>query len=221
MKLVFFGPPGAGKGTIAGRLAADRGLPHVSTGELFRNAIRKRTPIGLRVKDIMGTGALVPDEITVSIVKERLEESDVDRGYVLDGFPRTVAQADALSKMTSLDLVLNLVVGDEIIVQRLSGRRVCTSCGNSYHIHFMPPKKDGVCDRCNVALIQREDDTETAIRKRLVVYKVQTEPVIDYYASKDLMSNVDGAPPPDDVYATVLQILERLPGDSSTNGIAP
>jgi adenylate kinase len=217
MRLVFFGPPGAGKGTIAGRLAADRGLPHVSTGELFRSAIRNRTPLGIRIKDMMDSGSLVPDEITIDTVKERLKEGDVNQGYVLDGFPRTVAQADALSELTSLDLVLNLFVGDEAIVARLSGRRVCTSCGNSHHIRFLPPKKDGVCDRCNEALIQREDDTEIAIRKRLEVYKAQTAPLIRYYRSRGLISDVDGSPPPDDVYAAVLGVLESLSGNSETS----
>ncbi len=207
MKLVFFGPPGAGKGTIAGKLAADRALPHVSTGELFRTAIKDHTPLGIQITDMMDSGALVPDSLTVEVVRKRLEQDDARGGFVLDGFPRTIPQADALSRTSDLSLVLNLIVGDETLIARLSGRRVCVSCGFNYHIKFLPPKKTDVCDRCQGTLMQRKDDTEVSIRRRLDVYQTQTEPLIEYYRDKGLIADVDGSPPPDDVYAAVLEVL--------------
>jgi adenylate kinase len=207
MKLVLFGPPGAGKGTVAGKLSADMQIPHISTGDLFRSAVKNKTPLGIRVKEIMDSGSLVPDEITVDLVKDRLVDRDARDGFILDGFPRTVPQADALFAMSDIDVVLNFAIDDSILIARLSGRRVCVSCGYSHHIEFLPPKKTGICDRCGGKLIQREDDMVGSIKKRLEVYRIQTEPLITYYRKKNIISDIDAAPAPDVVYASVLKEL--------------
>ncbi|MBT3276320.1 MAG: adenylate kinase [Spirochaetales bacterium] len=207
MKLVLFGPPGAGKGTIAGNIAERRNIPHISTGELFRKAIKNETPLGNKIKSIIDSGALVPDEITIDLVRERLSHDDVKAGSILDGFPRTVPQAEALARFHSIDCVINLQVDDNILLSRLTGRRVCSKCGHGFHINFLPPKVNGICDVCGSELIQREDDMEQAITKRLKVYKTQTEPLIAYYLQRDLITNIDGAPLPETVLESVEEVL--------------
>ena len=210
MKLVFFGPPGAGKGTIAVKLAEKLKLPHISTGDLFRSAIKNQTDLGKKVKEILDSGALVPDEVTVDLVRERLSANDTDCGYILDGFPRTIPQAEALAGITQLDAVINFEVDDDTLIKRLSGRRICSSCGFIHHVDFQPPKREGVCDRCGGKLIQREDDKETSIRKRLSVYQTQTAPLLDYYQKTGLIIDIDGTPAPDNVLSSVTAALEDL-----------
>ena len=212
MRVVFFGPPGAGKGTIAARLSEERSIPHISTGELFREAIKNSTPLGVKVKTIIDSGSLVPDSMTVDLVQKRLSSADVENGFILDGFPRTIPQAEALSEISKIDCVLNIHVEDEIIVKRLTGRRICTVCGNSHHLVFLRPQKPGVCDRCGGKLLQREDDTEGSIRKRLEVYKKQTEPLIQYYRSENLIVDVDGTPAPEVVYELTAKSLSEFLG---------
>ena len=187
MNLVFLGPPGAGKGTIAKVAKEALGVPHISTGDLFRANIKNETELGKRVKEILASGGLVPDEITIKMVENRLSESDCEKGYILDGFPRTIPQAEALSKMSKVDGVVNFVLSEEEIIKRLSGRRMCPSTGRTYHILFNPPKVEGIDDETGEPLIQREDDKPEAIRHRLELYNEATAPLIDYYKAKDVV----------------------------------
>lgn len=194
MKLIFLGPPGAGKGTLAAQVAKEYGIPHISTGELFRTAIKNETPLGLRVKEIIQSGGLVSDDITIELVKERLNEKDCSEGFILDGFPRTIPQAEALEKIVSIDGAVNFDIGDDEVVKRLSGRRVCKSCGQNYHVEFMPSKKGDRCDKCDGELYTRDDDKIESIKKRLEVYREQTAPLIDFYTERNLTKNVDARP---------------------------
>ena len=186
-KLIFLGPPGAGKGTIAKVAKEALGVPHISTGDLFRANIKNETELGKRVKEILASGGLVPDEITIKMVENRLSESDCEKGYILDGFPRTIPQAEALSKMSKIDGVINFVLSEEEIIKRLSGRRMCPSTGRTYHILFNPPKVEGIDDETGEPLIQRDDDKPEAIRHRLELYNEATAPLIDYYKDKDVV----------------------------------
>lgn len=194
MKLIFLGPPGAGKGTLAAQVAKEYGIPHISTGELFRTAIKNETPLGLKVKEIIQSGGLVSDDITIELVKERLNEKDCSEGFILDGFPRTIPQAEALEKIVSIDGAVNFDIGDDEVVKRLSGRRVCKSCGQNYHVEFMPSKKGDRCDKCDGELYTRDDDKIESIKKRLEVYREQTAPLIDFYTKRNLTKNVDARP---------------------------
>lgn len=186
MRLIFLGPPGAGKGTIAVKVKEAYQIPHISTGDLFREAIANQTPLGKKVKAILDSGELVPDEVTVEMVKERLSRPDVKGGYILDGFPRTTGQADALKAFASVDKVLNFVLSEEKIVERLSGRRIAKKSGRVYHIQYNPPAKEGICDESGEPLIQRPDDKPEAIKNRLRVYAKQTAPLIDYYQKREV-----------------------------------
>ncbi|MBN2051651.1 MAG: adenylate kinase [Spirochaetales bacterium] len=210
MNLIFTGPPGAGKGTIASRISEELKIPHISTGDLFRKAIKEKTPLGLRVESILASGELVPDDVTCGIVEERLKLKDAVDGFILDGFPRTIVQAEALSGITRIDGVVNFLVEDQLIIRRLSGRRICRNCGAGYHVDFMPPKKEGICDVCGGELYTRPDDAIEAIQNRLEVYRVQTSPLIDYYRRKDLIIDVDGSPDAASVTTDVLKLLTRL-----------
>lgn len=201
MKLVFLGPPGAGKGTIAARAREHYQIPHISTGDLFRTHIKEHTPLGSEVEAILGRGDLVPDAITVEMVRERLSADDAQRGFILDGFPRTIAQADALAQMARLDYVVNFVLDEEVIIARLSGRRVCKSTGRIYHILYDPPKVDGIDDESGEVLIQRDDDKPEAIHNRLLVYQRQTFPLIEYYRSMGLLVDIDAKGTPLEVFA--------------------
>ena len=209
MNLVFLGPPGAGKGTIASQAKKHYKIPHISTGDLFRNHIKHETELGKQVKAILAGGDLVPDSITIAMVKERLCEDDAKKGFILDGFPRTIAQAEALNGMTSLDAVVNFELGREQIIKRLSGRRMCKSSGRIYHLIYDPPKQEGVDDETGEALIQRDDDKPEAITHRLDVYLKQTEPLIAYYKKAGLLVDIDASLSPDAVMAQMVSVLKK------------
>ena len=209
MNLVFLGPPGAGKGTIASQAKNHYDIPHISTGDLFRNHIKGDTDLGKQVKAILASGDLVPDSITIAMVEQRLKEADAKKGFILDGFPRTIAQADALKEITSLDAVVNFVLDREEIIKRLSGRRVCKSTGKTYHVVFNPPKVAGIDDETGEALIQRDDDKQDAIENRLNVYEKQTEPLIAYYRSTGLLFDIDASASPEEVMAEMVKVLKK------------
>lgn len=207
MNLVFLGPPGAGKGTIASQAKKHFDIPHISTGDLFRNHIKGETTLGKQVKAILASGDLVPDTITIAMVEQRLAEADAKKGFILDGFPRTIAQAEALNSMTKLDAVVNFELDREQIIKRLSGRRVCKSTGRTYHLVFDPPKREGVDDETGEALIQRDDDKPEAIAHRLDVYLKQTEPLIAFYRKAKLLVDVDASLAPEAVLAEMVSAL--------------
>jgi adenylate kinase len=212
MKLILLGPPGAGKGTQAKMLTDRFGIPQISTGDILRSAVKEGTPMGVKAKSFMDAGGLVPDEVVVGIVRERLQMGDCAGGFILDGFPRTVAQADALKATLqqlgkNLDAVISLEVDVEALVERLTGRRTCKTCGRGYHVKFDPPKVAGICDTCGGALIQRDDDQEETIRKRLEVYHQQTAPLVAYYRTDSLLTSVDGMREIDTVQQQILSAL--------------
>lgn len=212
MKLIMLGPPGAGKGTQAQLLAKELSIPHISTGDIFRAAIKEETPMGLRAKEFMDKGFLVPDDIVLSIIIHRLKKDDCKGGYLLDGFPRTLVQAkefdDELSELNSkIDCVVDIEVEDAVIVARMSGRRVCPNCGASYHLINLPPKKDGICDECGNKLVQRADDNEQTVLRRLNVYHEQTSPLKKYYQAKGKLIEVDGNR---DVNVISSEILDKI-----------
>ena len=200
MRMVFLGPPGAGKGTIAALAKEYYDIPHISTGDLFRSNIKNETELGLQVKSILASGGLVPDSVTIEMVRNRIAEPDCKKGFILDGFPRTIPQADALAEMTDLDAVVDFQISKEEVVKRLSGRRMCPSSGRIYHIVFNPPKNEGKDDETGEDLIQRPDDKEEAIVQRLDVYTEQTEPLIEYYRKKGLLKGVDASVKPSEVF---------------------
>jgi adenylate kinase len=204
MKLIFLGPPGAGKGTLAAKGVEICNVPHISTGALFRSAIAAMSPLGCRVKAIIEAGKLVDDETTVLLVKERLTQ---ENGYILDGFPRTIFQAEALAKFSAVDKVVNFDIPDAVVLERLSGRRVCRKCGTNYHITFNKPKQEQRCDACGGELFIREDDQEGAIQKRLEVYREQTLPLIEYYRKQGLLVAIDAQGSVDTVVANFKQAL--------------
>ena len=208
MNLIFLGAPGAGKGTLASLLSKDYGIPQISTGDLFRAAVKDGSELGRKVKGIMEKGELVPDSLTVELVKERLGKPDAQQGYILDGFPRTVAQADALAEFQKIDAAINFKISDQLVIRRLSGRRVCRSCGAIYHIDNMPPKKEGVCDACGGELYIRDDDKIESIKNRLRVYKEQTEPLIAYYRREGLLQEIDSSKSPQDSIGQIKSLLE-------------
>jgi adenylate kinase len=213
MKLILLGPPGAGKGTQAKMLVERFGVPQISTGDILRAAVKEGTPMGVKAKSFMDSGALVPDEVVVGIVEERLQKDDCAPGFILDGFPRTVPQADALQSTLAgldkqLDAVVSLEVDIEALVARLAGRRACKACGAGYHLEHEPPSVAGVCDACGGELIQRDDDKEETIRNRMSVYLEQTLPLVEYYQSAGLLSQVDGMLPIEEVRTAVLEVLQ-------------
>ena len=213
MKLILLGPPGAGKGTQAKILTERFSIPQISTGDILRAAVKDKTPMGLKAKQYMDTGGLVPDEVVVGIVRDRLQEADCINGFILDGFPRTVAQADALQTSLeemdkALDRVISLDVDAEALVERLTGRRTCKECGRGYHIKFDPPRVDALCDTCGGSLFQRDDDQEETIRKRLQVYADQTSPLISYYRDADVLMELDGMQPIPQVQEKMLSLLQ-------------
>ena len=212
MKIVLLGPPGAGKGTQAKSISNRYSIPHISTGDIFRKNISENTPLGIEAKSYMDNGQLVPDEVTINMVKDRLEQDDCKNGYLLDGFPRTVHQAEALDNFLtereeSIDTALLIEVPKEFILERMTGRRVCPSCGASYHIKFNPPTNDGKCDLCGSDVIQRKDDTEETVKERLDVYENQTQPLIDFYKNKKQLSVVDGTQAINEVFESICKIL--------------
>jgi adenylate kinase len=199
MKLIFLGPPGAGKGTLAARAVDFLKVPHISTGNIFRAAIVAQSPLGIKVKAIIDAGKLVDDATTIELVKERLAQEDAQQGYILDGFPRTIPQAEALADFSAVDRVVNFDIPDNAVLERLGGRRVCRQCGANYHKTFTPPQKPDVCDSCGGEVYTRDDDREEAVAKRLEVYREQTAPLIDYYRNKGLLVDVDARPVVDQV----------------------
>lgn len=214
MRLILLGAPGAGKGTQAVNLSKELRIPHISTGDIFRANIREGTKLGLEAKRYIDAGNLVPDELTVSIVRDRLQKDDCSNGFLLDGFPRTIPQAesleDALKSMnTKLDGVVNLEVPEDVIVRRMAGRRVCKDCGRSYHVINIPPKQEGICDSCGGPLIIRDDDREETVLERLKTYIEKTEPLIGFYEKRGLLYNFDGTK---DIMETTREIIERLSG---------
>ncbi len=212
MNVILLGAPGAGKGTQAEKISAAYRIPHVSTGDMLRDAVASGTPLGLEAKQFMDRGDLVPDALVVGIVKDRLSHADCDNGCLLDGFPRTVAQADALDGALSgvgktIDAAVSIDVSEDELMSRLTGRRTCSGCDRVYHVVFNPPKAEGVCDVCSSPLYQREDDSEKTVSNRLRVYHEQTAPLVDYYESRGLLKNVDGNGSPDEVFQRVSAVV--------------
>ncbi|WP_276358267.1 adenylate kinase [Cohnella caldifontis] len=212
MNILFMGPPGAGKGTQAERIVERFGVPHISTGDAFRLAMKQGTPLGLKAKEYVDQGLLVPDEVTNGIVRDRLAEPDCGKGFLLDGFPRTLAQAQALDEMLAemgrkIDHVINLKVDRGLLLARLTGRRICKSCGSTYHVVFNPPKQEGVCDKCGGELYQRSDDTEEKVGTRLDEYTSKTAPLLAYYGDKGMLREVDGEKDIDEVTAEIGALL--------------
>lgn len=213
MNLILLGPPGAGKGTQAKLLIKKFGIPQISTGDILRAAVKEQTPMGLKAKAFMDEGALVPDDVVVGIVSERLGKGDCDAGFILDGFPRTVAQADALKVMLaglgkSIEHVFSMTVDKEELLQRITGRRTCKGCGKGYHVTYDPPAVATVCDDCGGELFQRDDDREDTMRKRLDVYELQTSPLIEYYGRASILRTVDGVGSIDGIQQQILSILQ-------------
>lgn len=207
MKIVLLGAPGAGKGTQAVKIAEKYGITHISTGDIFRKNLKEGTPVGLKAKAYIDKGQLVPDEVTCEIVAERLKEADCKKGFMLDGFPRNVFQAEQLDKMSDLDLVLNIAVDLDKLMARLTGRRVCSQCGESYHVSTFSGNK---CAKCGGDVIQRADDTEETVGKRLKVYTEQTQPLIEYYTAKNKLASVDGMKSIDEVFQEVVKVLDKI-----------
>ena len=212
MKIVLLGPPGAGKGTQAKSISNKYSIPHISTGDIFRKNISENTPLGIEAKSYMDNGQLVPDEVTINMVKDRLQKDDCSNGYLLDGFPRTVVQADALNSFLiergeQLDTALLIKVPNEFILERMTGRRVCPSCGASYHVKFNPPANEGKCDLCGSEVIQRKDDTVETVKERLDVYQRETQPLIEFYSEKQLLSEVNGTQAINEVFRGICKIL--------------
>lgn len=212
MKIIMLGAPGAGKGTQAKMIADKYGVPHISTGDIFRANIKNGTELGMEAKKYMDQGLLVPDELTVKILLDRVAQDDCKNGYVLDGFPRTIPQAnvleEALDKLgDKIDYAINVDVPDENIIRRMGGRRACLACGATYHIEHVPPKQEGICDRCGKELILRDDDKPETVKNRLNVYHEQTQPLIEFYESRDVLRSVDGTVDMNDVFAAIVDIL--------------
>ncbi len=212
MRMILLGPPGAGKGTQAKMLIEKLSIPQISTGDILRAAVKEGTPLGLEAKSYMDSGGLVPDGVIIGIVKERTAEEDCRNGYILDGFPRTIAQAEALGRMLadtkqSIGAVVSMTVDEEELVKRLTGRRTCRSCGFGFHVEFKPPAKEGVCDKCGGELYQRDDDQEKAIRERLAVYRRQTQPLIDYYRGQGTLKEINGLGAIDEIQQRILGAL--------------
>ena len=212
MKIIMLGAPGAGKGTQAKRIAEQYSIPHISTGDIFRANIKNNTELGKKAKSYMDQGLLVPDELTCDLVVDRIKQDDCKRGYILDGFPRTIPQAQALDAALSsmndkMDYAIDVDVPDENIVSRMSGRRACVGCGATYHVVYNAPKAEGICDACGEKLILRDDDKPETVQKRLTVYHEQTQPLIDYYKNAGILRTVDGTMEMDQVFAAIVDIL--------------
>ena len=212
MKIIMLGAPGAGKGTQAKQIAGKYSIPHISTGDIFRANIKNGTELGKKAKEYMDAGALVPDELTCDLVMDRISQPDCENGFVLDGFPRTIPQAEALTSALekagqAMEYAINVDVPDENIVKRMGGRRACLDCGATYHIVSIPPKVEGVCDACGAKLVLRDDDKPKTVQKRLDVYHEQTQPLIDYYDKAGILHTVDGTVPMEEVFANIVGIL--------------
>ncbi|QHW37621.1 MULTISPECIES: adenylate kinase [Staphylococcus] len=215
MNIILMGLPGAGKGTQASEIIKKYPIPHISTGDMFRKAIKDETELGKEAKSYMDRGELVPDEVTVGIVKERISEDDAKKGFLLDGFPRTIEQAEALNSILeelgrTIDAVVNIEVPEEELMNRLTGRRICETCGTTYHLVFNPPKVEGICDIDGGKLYQREDDNPETVANRLEVNVKQSKPILEFYSQKGLLKNIDGSKHIDEVTSDVIEILESL-----------
>ncbi len=215
MRIILLGPPGAGKGTQASRIADAFAIPHISTGDILREHVREGTPLGVEAKTYMDAGDLVPDQLVMRMVGDRLREPDAAQGFLFDGFPRTVPQAEALEHLlmeheAPLDAVLRLAVPNEEVIARLTGRRTCSQCGRIFHVEFDPPQQEGRCDECGGELRQRDDDTEEVVRNRLDVYRAQTEPLEHFYWERGLLRDVEATGTPDEVFASARAILDTL-----------
>ena len=214
MKIIMLGAPGAGKGSQASRIAKEYQLPHISTGDIFRANLKEETELGKRAKSFMDKGELVPDDITIAMLLDRIHKEDCKNGYILDGFPRTIPQAEALKealakKNEKIDLALDVEATDELIIKRMAGRRTCPACGAIYHIVTLPPKTEGICDRCGADLIQRKDDNEETVKNRLKIYHEVTEPLISYYKKEGILEEIDGAEELDKVFEKVKRIIHE------------
>ena len=214
MKIIMLGAPGAGKGSQASRIAKEYQLPHISTGDIFRANLKEETELGKRAKSFMDKGELVPDDITIAMLLDRIHKEDCKNGYILDGFPRTIPQAEALKealakKNEKIDLALDVEASDELIIKRMAGRRTCPACGAIYHIVTLPPKTEGICDRCGADLIQRKDDNEETVKNRLKIYHEVTEPLISYYKQEGILEEIDGAEELDKVFEKVKRIIHE------------
>lgn len=212
MKIIMLGAPGAGKGTQAKQIAAKYQIPHISTGDIFRANIKNGTELGKKAQTYMDQGLLVPDELVCDLVVDRIQQSDCEKGYVLDGFPRTIPQAEALTAAleklgTGIDYAINVEVPDANILNRMGGRRACLGCGATYHVEFNAPKQEGICDTCGAELVLRDDDKPETVQKRLDVYHEQTQPLIDYYTKAGKLAEVDGTKDMDDVFAAIVDLL--------------
>ena len=212
MKIIMLGAPGAGKGTQAKRIAKKYNIPHISTGDIFRANIKEKTELGNKAKEYMDKGELVPDDITIGMLLDRIHKDDCKDGFVLDGFPRTIPQAKSLSEALSklnekIDYAINIDVPDDSIITRMSGRRACLSCGSTYHIKYSAPKKENICDNCGSELVIRDDDKPETVKKRLDVYHKQTQPLIDYYDNENILANVDGTKDMEEVFLDIVAVL--------------
>lgn len=222
MKKIFLGPPGSGKGTYSKRISPLRNIPHISTGDILRDNIKNLTEIGAKAKEFMDAGKLVPDEIVIEMLKQRIQKDDCKKGFILDGFPRTIVQAQILDSMSKIDAVLNLVIPEDILVEKACARRICKNCGDLYNIAdinrhgvVMPPmipKQKDKCDKCGNELIRRDDDNEKTIKDRLEIYKKQTQPLIDFYNEKGLLSNIKITSAPEIMVPKILKIIEDIEG---------
>lgn len=213
MKIIMIGAPGAGKGTQAKKIAARFGIPHISTGDLFRENIKNETQLGLKAKVYIDQGLLVPDDLVLELIMERFNAPDCVEGYVLDGFPRTIPQAKALDealdkKNDRIEYAIDVNVSDEVIIQRMAGRRACLNCGRTYHVDTLRPKVEGICDFCGTNLVLRDDDKAETVKKRLQVYHVQTQPLIDYYKQKGILHSVDGTGSIDSIYNEIISVVK-------------
>ncbi len=213
MNLIFLGPPGAGKGTQAKMVTGKYGIPQISTGDILRQAVKDKTAMGVKAKEFMDAGKLVPDEVVIGIINDRLHEADCKKGFILDGFPRTVPQAEALNRLlekmgTRIDAVIDLAVEERILVERLTGRRTCKNCGMGYHITFSPARNAGICDKCGGELYQRDDDNEATVTKRFKVYKEQSELLGAHYSAGGRYRKIDGTAPMEQVYKRIVEIID-------------
>ena len=213
MKKIFLGPPGSGKGTAASRIAPKFKIPHISTGDLFRENIKNQTPTGIKAKQYMDEGKLVPDEIVIEMLKKRISQDDCEKGFILDGFPRTMPQAEMLEELTEIDIAINMDVTEEVVITRNSARISCSGCGKIYNLRSTPPKKQGICDECEAKVVRRPDDEPEVIKKRLEIYKQQTSPLINFYRDKGILKDVfcdNIEQTPEETFQAVMKVIEKF-----------
>lgn len=215
MNIIFLGPPGAGKGTHAADFSKELGVPHISTGDIFREAVKNQTPVGLKAKEYMDRGELVPDDVVVEVVLDRLKRGDCQNGYILDGFPRSLPQAEMLSKAVTLTAVIYFQTSKEVIFMRLTGRRICKQCGKGYHVKNIPPKVEGICDDCGGELYQRKDDSVDTIEHRLKVYNEETKALIDYYKNEGILIQVNGDYEKQEGHEELKEVFKKLKSKAS------